>query len=85
MELNQKTIEDWLNGLGIDFAGAVEVVLNDNAHIIHVTVDEDKITESREKIIAIVKDNLAKGVITEDNAKEVIEHLFVTEFYLEGF
>lgn len=85
MELNQKTIEDWLNGLGIDFAGAVEVVQNDNAHIIHVTVDEDKITESREKIIAIVKDNLAKGVITEDNAKEVIEHLFVTEFYLEGF
>lgn len=85
MELNQKTIEDWLNGLGIDFAGAVEVVWNDNAHIIHFTVDEDKITESREKIIAIVKDNLAKGVITEDNAKEVIEHLFVTEFYLEGF
>lgn len=85
MELNQKTIEDWLNGLGIDFAGAVEVVWNDNAHIIHVTVDEDKITESREKIIAIVKDNLAKGVITEYNAKEVIEHLFVTEFYLEGF
>lgn len=85
MELNQKTIEDWLNGLGIDFAGDVEVVWNDNAHIIHVTVDEDKITESREKIIAIVKDNLAKGVITEDNAKEVIEHLFVTEFYLEGF
>lgn len=73
MELNQKTIEDWLNGLGIDFAGDVEVVWNDNAHIIHVTVDEDKITESREKIIAIVKDNLAKGVITEDNAKEVIE------------
>lgn len=85
MELNQKTIEDWLNGLGIDFAGSVEVVWNDNAHIIHVTVDEDKITESREKIIAIVKDNLAKGVITEYNAKEVIEHLFVTEFYLEGF
>jgi hypothetical protein len=83
MAFTKESIQDWIKQLNLDTWGPVEVNWTDEFHRVHVIVGDGEKAQARAEIEAATGKELAAGTVSTDDAKDFLDHLFVTDYAQE--